>query len=94
MVWYEGGGGCDEEEIPSRCSSVEFAGEILLFRPSSWTIVVVVVVEVVGRREVNMLLDWAAIKSKEVVVELSSLLLVILFVVEGFGCMVRLIIVA
>ena len=72
MVWYEGGGGgCedDDEEIPSRCSSVEFAGEILLFRPSSWTIVVVVVVEVVvGRREVNMLLDWAAIKSKDVVV--------------------------
>jgi hypothetical protein len=88
MVWYEGCGGCseDDDEIPSRCSSVEFAGEILLFRPSSWTIVVVVV-EVVGRREVNMLLDWAAIKSKDVVVELSSLL-VILFVVEGFGCMV------
>ena len=69
MVWYEGGCGCgadDDDEIPSRCSSVEFAGEILLFRPSSWTIVVVVVV--VGRREVNMLLDWAAIKSKDVVV--------------------------
>ena len=68
MVWYEGGCGedDDDEEIPSRCSSVEFAGEILLFRPSSWTIVVGVVV--VGRREVNMLLDWAAIKSKDVVV--------------------------
>ena len=65
MVWYDGGG-ADDEEIPSRCSSVEFAGEILLFRPSSWTIVVVEVE--VGRREVNMLLDWAAIKSKDVVV--------------------------
>ena len=64
MVWYDGCGADDDEEIPSRCSSVEFAGEILLFRPSSWTIVV----EVVGRREVNMLLDWAAIKSKDVVV--------------------------
>ena len=40
----------------------------MLFRPSSWTIVVVVVEVVVGRREVNMLLDWAAIKSKDVVV--------------------------
>ena len=71
MVWYEGGcGGCgaDDDEIPSRCSSVEFAGEILLFRPSSWTIIVEVVEVVVGRREVNMLLDWAAIKSKDVVV--------------------------
>ena len=74
MVWYEGGCGCgaedEDDEIPSRCSSVEFAGEILLFRPSSWTIVVEVVEVVVevGRREVNMLLDWAAIKSKDVVV--------------------------